>query len=177
MDERPGAQNCIAQEGLPSGQLIGEFKHTRAEVMRAMGLFFGLVGIALLGMGLLAGPQELRVFGVTAIVLDAGFFALGSLRKNNRLLVYADGLVQFRRGKAERHLWRDVQNVIVEKEWRYHNFGMYKTVRNYCSLQRKDGVRLQINAVPITSPVIKAIRQSCQGAGMGWQEGQQRWSL
>jgi len=109
------------------------------------------------------------------VVVGAGFFALGTLRKNNRLLVYSDGLVQVKRGKAEPLLWRDVHDVVVEQERIYHVTA--KTVRNYCSLQRKVGTWVKLNAVPVTGSVIKAIRQACEGVGLGWREGQERWSI
>ena len=177
MGENLGAQNGIAQEGLPGGPLIAEFNDARAAAGRAVGLFMGVPGIALIGVGLLAGPGDGWLCGVIPVVLGAGFFALGTLRKRNRLLVYSDGLVQIKRGKAEPQLWEDVHEVLVEQERTYHHLGMYKTVRNFCSLQRKDGTWIKLNAVPITGAVIKAIRQSRESAGFGWREGQDSWLL
>jgi hypothetical protein len=171
--EKSGADDRIEHHGLPSGQLIAEFSDARAAAGRAVGLIICIPGIALVVVGLLNSPDSSWICGMFPVVLGGGFFALGTLRKNNRLLVYSDGLVQIKRGKPEPQLWRDVQDVILEQETTYHNLGMYKTVRNYCSLQRKDGALVKLNAVPITGPEIRAIRKSCQDARLRWHEGQE----
>jgi hypothetical protein len=67
--------------------------------------------------------------------------------------------------------------MVVERERRYHHLGAYKTVHTTCSLQRRDGDWVKINAVPINGPVIKALRLSCAAAGRDWQDGEDRWSF
>jgi hypothetical protein len=167
--------NQIAAKAFPSGQLLEEFKNTDAAVARVIGLFMSLPGIVLLCVGLVGGSEAVRVLGAIAVIVGGVFFAVGTWRKNNRLLVYSDGLVQIKRLKAETHLWRDVQDVIVEQERTYHNLGTYKTVRNSCSLQRKDGGWVRLNAIQITGLDIKAIRRSREAAGMEWGRGQEKW--
>jgi hypothetical protein len=138
----------------------------------------GVLGTALLAGGFLAGSEELRVLGGIVLGMALVVFGAGVRRQRNRLAVYAGGLVQVRRGMAEPLLWLDVQAVVLERQRHYHNLGLYKTVRTACHVQRRDGAWVAVDVVPVTGEVMRALRQSCEGAGLAWQEeGRERWSL
>jgi hypothetical protein len=153
------------------GQVLAEIPDERAGVMLAFAAVLGVLGIALLGAELAARLHEfLWVLGAFAVFFGVVFFAVGSVRKNRRLLVCREGLIQVWGERAEPLLWRDVDEVLLQQERRYHNLGVYQTNATCCSLRRRDGAWVEITAVPVTPRVIKALRQGWEQAQRGWEK-------
>jgi hypothetical protein len=143
----------------PLGELIGEFKEETAGVPLTIGRVLGALGVLILTAQLLFDVHEfLVVLGVFWIVMGLLLSALGSSLKKNRLLVHADGLVQFKGAEAQDSLWKDVQKILVE-ERRHYTSGLCHSVHYYCSLERNDGTVTKVDAVTITPRILLLIQE------------------
>jgi hypothetical protein len=141
------------------GGLLSEFGDVRAGALRALGCAFAGLGIALLAAQLLFGLHELLAeLAVCGIVVGGISFGIGKILGNNRLLIYREGVVQVKAGRTEAVVWQDIHKVYLQQEKRYYS-GLNYDVRYHCSLKRKDGTWLVLDAIRITPSVAKAIRQ------------------
>jgi hypothetical protein len=95
------------------------------------------------------------------LLMGIVFFSIGRLRPKNRLLIHEHGIAQIKWTEVDAILWPDVRQVRCERETRYGS-GLAYNVRYHCSLGRSDGTWLTLNAIPITSQVMKALGQ-CPG--------------
>jgi hypothetical protein len=100
--------------------------------------------------------------GLFWVVAGVVCFAVGKFLRKNRLVIYQHGIVQHKRSGADVLLWRGIQQVYSERVTYYGSGLAYKS-RYQCSLQRWDGTWLALNAIPITSQVMKALRENCEG--------------
>ena len=154
------------QQGEPAseelGPLIAEFKEETAGVPRAVGLALGSAGVLLLTAKMLFDLHPFfAVLGIFWIGL--GFLMAGLARglKKNRLLVYAEGLLQIKKDDAQACLWRDVQNILVSERREYAS-GLGYAVHYDCSLQHHDGAATNVDAVTMKPHILGLIRERWQ---------------
>jgi uncharacterized protein DUF6585 len=141
------------------GKLLGEFADIRAGALVTVAYLFAGLGVVLVAVQLFNPHESLWFMGLSGIVIGAVCFAVGKFRAKNRLLLFQEGIVQMKGGRVEPVLWREVQELYLEQETRYSS-GLAYGVRYRCSLQRKDGTRLGLNSIRLTSAAVTAIRQS-----------------
>lgn len=173
MSESPGTQEIFGPNGLASGELLREFKDTRADSIRLVAGVMAVLGIAVLVVGILIHMRDVGIFGAIAILVGSVFLAFGNWRKDNRLFVYREGLVQVKRREVQSHQWRDVQQVVLKWQMRVVRDVIYAQelgVRASCFLKMMSGGCVKINAIPITTSVIQAIWESCESAGVAWHQ-------
>ena len=148
------------QEGSESlSELIAEFKEETATVPLSAGLALAAAGLLLLAVQLLINLHEfLLILGILWIVLGLIFVAVGTSLKKNRLLIYAEGLVQLKRGEAQPSLWKDVQKVLVE-ERRHYASGVCHSVNYQCKLQHNDETVTKVDVITITPRILQIIQE------------------
>jgi hypothetical protein len=154
------------------GKLIAEFRDFRAGIPKAMGYTFGALGIVLLAGSMLSLPPKFLFnnsdieLAFYLIIAGAVFLVVGKFLQNKRLAIYQDGIAQINWGKVDSLLWRDVRQIRLEHETRYRS-GLACRVLYHCSLQRSDGTWLALNAIPVTSRVMKVLRERLESEERG----------
>jgi hypothetical protein len=156
------------------GTLIAEFRDFRAGISATMGYAFGALGTVLLAGSMLALPPRFLFnkndieLAVYLMIVGALLFAVGKFFQKKRVAIYHNGITQTKWGKVDSVLWRDVRQIFVERETRYGS-GLAYRVRYHCSLERSDGTSLALNAIPITSEVMKMLRKSAALANFAYE--------
>jgi hypothetical protein len=152
---------CTLPENLAQrqelGTLIAEFRDIRAVITTIMGYAFAALGTFLLVYSLFHEKEAEPAFFF--IIIGAVMFGVGRFFQKKRLAVYQNGIIQSKWGKMDSVLWRDVRQMSAERETHYDSGLAYK-VRYHCHLERSDGTWLALDAVPITSETMKALRKS-----------------
>jgi hypothetical protein len=143
---------------IPLGKLVAEFSDVRAGAFFIVGYLLGGLGIALAATELvLSGGKVVPVFGAAMTIVGTAALAIGKFRSNNRLLIYEGGVAQTRRWRGSQAVsWEEVLELRVERETRYSS-GLAHEVRYHCSLRRKDGTRLALDAILVTYSAVKAL--------------------